>query len=175
MNLQEELTMAMNEEIPKPNGKFTLKNLFDLYHSPWKNSFEATSVKPVDIKGEDGFYLIAQGNVQSDSRPKTRPKGGRTKTFDGPGLWHRCTIRLTRTSLDEPFSINDKVECKCTCEAFHFGLAYHLYKLKGLFGRPSKWNKTAPKVVNTAGKVSLCKHLMPFTRFLLKRKIIGRN
>jgi len=61
---------------------------------------------------------------------------------------------------------------RCTCPAYVFYWAFANWLLEALEGKPSKWSKTPAKQKNPGSVPGMCKHLLAFSKELVKKKEI---
>lgn len=83
-------------------------------------------------------------------------------------------IVINRKNTKEPWNLGMKGELRCTCQAFHYYLAYPDARVKMLYGKVQPWNKVKNKVKNPKIFPSLCKHGMRALGNLIIEGLVNR-
>ena len=141
-------------------GKLTLKQLY--LNFPYA-VFKYDPIPPQPVKilkykvSEDLLSLDVWGEVKSATRP---------------GVTHRCIIQLHRPDPDIRWHWDLPCEVWCSCEAFHYFLAFALYTRGNLARISSPWNKVPAKIRNPFNVPALDKHLVLLTNKLIKMGLI---
>ena len=138
----------------------TLRELYvNFPYKLWK--YEPIPPQPVKIVTmkviDGGMGLFVSALVKSATRS---------------GINHRTTIVLWRKNKSEYWNWDMRCQVKCSCESFHYYLAYAIGTRRSLVGRPSYWNRVPAVVMNPSNKVQACKHIILLSNTLFRKKIV---
>lgn len=150
-------------EIPKWKRKRHRYTLAQLYINFPYEVFKYDPIPPQPVKIQ---------RIKISDNKLVMTVWARVKSATKPNTYYSTIIQLYRKDPDIPWSWHNLCTVKCTCDAFHYFLAYPLYITGTLWGKPRLWNKVPNKVRNRAKIPALCKHLVLVTNYLIKRGII---
>jgi hypothetical protein len=88
---------------------------------------------------------------------------------------YHVSIQLHKEMLTDKFSVMDKAEVKCTCEAFRYWNAFADLRSKNLYANPTNWNRVPAKIRNPKSIPGCCKHLIAYANQLLINNEIKRS
>lgn len=146
-------------DIYEVRDRLDLQHLMNNFRRVFKNdppSTPANYLNKFEVSDLESPFVIVTGEV--------------TATTSKKFTHHVQAIKFYKTKPDaKKLRVTDLVDVKCSCEAFHFYVAYAILKSGNFLGKPKDWNTVPSDIRNPSYIPAPCKHIVALVNQLVRK------